>query len=114
MPGSRFTGLVRGRPNFAASFCSSLFVWCLTVVAKKLAIRAGLVAQPAEDRYHQTVIPLGGGIAIFSTISIIILTAITVVKFLAVPGHFDWLGQSVTIHTDGEKFYYRNSRKYDN
>ncbi len=73
----------------------------LTVVAKKLAIRAGLVAQPAEDRYHRTVIPLGGGIAIFSTISIIILTAIAVVKFLAVPGYLDWLGQSVTIHTDG-------------
>jgi len=82
----------------AGSFVLSVV---LTVVTKKLAIRAGLVAQPAEDRYHRTVIPLGGGIAIFSTISIIILTAIAVVKFLAVPGYLDWLGQSVTIHTDG-------------
>ena len=73
----------------------------LTVIAKKLAVRAGLVAQPGEDRYHRTVIPLGGGIAIFSTISIIILVAIAVVKFLAVPGYLDWLGQSITIHTDG-------------
>ena len=73
----------------------------LTTVARKLAVRAGLVAQPAEDRYHRTVIPLGGGIAIFSTISIITLVAIAVVKFLAVPGYLDWLGQSVTIHTDG-------------
>ncbi len=73
----------------------------LTVAARKLAVRAGLVAQPVEDRYHRTVIPLGGGIAIFSTISIIILTAIGVVEFLVVPGHLDWLGQSVTIHTDG-------------
>ena len=82
----------------AGSFVLSVI---LTVVAKKLAIRAGLVAQPAEDRYHRTVIPLGGGIAIFSTISIIILAAIALVEFLAVPGHLDWLGQSVTVHTDG-------------
>jgi len=73
----------------------------LTAVARKLAVRAGLVAQPVEDRYHRTVIPLGGGIAIFGTISIIILTAIAVVNFLAAPGYLDWLGQSVTIHTDG-------------
>ena len=73
----------------------------LTTVARKLAVRAGLIAHPSEDRYHRTVIPLGGGIAIFSTISIIILASIAVVKFLAAPGYLDWLGQSVTIHTDG-------------
>jgi len=82
----------------AGSFVLSVI---LTAVASKLAVRAGLVAQPAEDRYHRTVIPLGGGIAIFSTISIIILAAIALVKFLAVPGYLDWLGQSVTTHTDG-------------
>ncbi|MHC4727545.1 MAG: MraY family glycosyltransferase [Planctomycetota bacterium] len=71
------------------------------MVTKKLAIRAGFIAQPAQDRYHQTVIPLGGGIAIFSTISIIILAAIVTGKFLAVPGYLDWLGSSVTIHTEG-------------
>ena len=71
------------------------------MVARKLAVRAGLVAQPADDRYHRTVVPLGGGIAIFSTISIIILTAIAAVEFLAAPGHLDWLGQSVTVHTEG-------------
>ncbi|NQT04219.1 MAG: undecaprenyl/decaprenyl-phosphate alpha-N-acetylglucosaminyl 1-phosphate transferase [Planctomycetes bacterium] len=73
----------------------------LTIVAKKLAIRAGLIAQPAQDRYHRTVIPLGGGIAIFSTISIIIFAAIATGRFLAVPGYLDWLGSSVTIHTEG-------------
>ena len=82
----------------AGSFVLSVI---LTVVARKLAVRAGLVAQPVEDRYHRTVVPLGGGIAIFGTISIIILTAIAAVNFLAAPGHLDWLGQSVTIHTDG-------------
>ncbi|MHC4463046.1 MAG: MraY family glycosyltransferase [Planctomycetota bacterium] len=73
----------------------------LTAVVRKLAARAGFVAQPAEDRYHQTAIPLGGGIAIFTTLMIFILAAITVVKFLAAPGHLDWLGDSVTVHAPG-------------
>jgi len=60
-----------------------------------------LVAQPTQDRYHRTAIPLGGGIAIFGTISIIILTAILMVKFLVAPGYLDWLGSSVTVHTEG-------------
>jgi UDP-GlcNAc:undecaprenyl-phosphate GlcNAc-1-phosphate transferase len=60
-----------------------------------------LVAQPTQNRYHRTVIPLGGGIAIFGTISIIILTAILMVKFLIAPGYLDWLGSSVTVHTEG-------------
>jgi UDP-GlcNAc:undecaprenyl-phosphate GlcNAc-1-phosphate transferase len=82
----------------AGSFVLSVI---LTAVARRIAVRAGLVAQPVEDRYHRTVIPLGGGIAIFGTISIVILTAIAVVEFLAAPGYLDWLGRSVTIHADG-------------
>jgi UDP-GlcNAc:undecaprenyl-phosphate GlcNAc-1-phosphate transferase len=82
----------------AGSFVLSVI---LTVAARKLAVRIGLIAQPVEDRYHRTVVPLGGGIAIFGTISIIIFTAIAVVEFLAAPGHLDWLGRSVTIHTEG-------------
>ena len=73
----------------------------LTAVAKKLSARAGFVAHPAENRYHQGVIPLGGGIAIFATLMLFILAAIVVVKFLAVPGYLDWLGESITIHTAG-------------
>ena len=73
----------------------------LTIVAKRLAVHVGLIAQPVEDRYHRTVIPLGGGIAIFSTISIVILSAIITVKLLVAPGYLDWLGSSVTIHTEG-------------
>ena len=60
-----------------------------------------MVAHPAEDRYHQEIIPLGGGIAIFATISIIILAAMAVIKFLAAPGHLEWLGEKITIHTPG-------------
>jgi len=57
----------------------------------------GFVARPASDRYHQNVIPLGGGIAIVATLVAVILAAIVVVKYLVVPGHFDWLAQRATI-----------------
>jgi len=73
----------------------------LTVLVRKLATRAGFVAHPVADRYHRAVVPLGGGIAIFATLSIIIIAAMAAVKFLAAPGYLDWLGESVTIHTPG-------------
>ena len=40
----------------------------LTAVVRKIIVRTGFVARPAADRYHQNIIPLGGGIAIFTTI----------------------------------------------
>jgi UDP-GlcNAc:undecaprenyl-phosphate GlcNAc-1-phosphate transferase len=83
------------------TFGSFVLSALLTAVVRKLALRAGFLAHPSEDRYHQTAVPLGGGIAIFATFAITILAAIAIVKFLAVPGHLDWLGESVTIHTPG-------------
>ncbi len=68
----------------------------LTAVVKKLAVRVDFVSQPSADRYRPTkqrVIPLGGGIAISATLLIIIFAAITVVKFLVVPGRFGWLAE---------------------
>ena len=82
----------------ASSFALSA---SLTAIVRKLAVRAGFVAQPSADRYHKTAVPLGGGIAIFGTIATFILAAIIAVKYLAVPGYLDWLGQSVTIHVAG-------------
>ncbi len=45
----------------------------LTAVAKKVALRVGLVAHPKADRYHRSVIPLGGGIAIFCTLALFLV-----------------------------------------
>jgi len=59
----------------------------LTAVVKKLAPPLGFVAHPASDRYHRNVIPLGGGIALFATLSTVILSAIAVVKFPVLSGH---------------------------
>jgi UDP-GlcNAc:undecaprenyl-phosphate/decaprenyl-phosphate GlcNAc-1-phosphate transferase len=70
----------------------------LTAAMRKLAVRAGFVARPASDRYHRSVIPLGGGAAIFATLSTVILAAIVVVKFIAVPGHLGRLVERVTLN----------------
>jgi UDP-N-acetylmuramyl pentapeptide phosphotransferase/UDP-N-acetylglucosamine-1-phosphate transferase len=69
----------------------------LTAVVRKMVVRTGFVARPTADRYHRNIIPLGGGIAIFATLLIIILAAIMVVKFLVVPGHFGWLVERAKI-----------------
>jgi len=67
----------------------------LTAGAKKLAAHIGFVARPAADRYHQRVVPLGGGIAIFATLLIFILTATAAIRFL--PGYLDSLAQTANI-----------------
>ena len=69
----------------------------LTAVVRKMVARTDFVARPAADRYHRNIIPLGGGIAIFATIMIVILAAIVVVKFLVAPGHFGWLAERAGI-----------------
>ncbi|MGD8500332.1 MAG: MraY family glycosyltransferase, partial [Phycisphaerales bacterium] len=72
----------------------------LTAAVKKLAVRADFVSHPAADRYQpagRQVVPLGGGIAISATLLIVILAAMTVVKFLIVPGHFGWLAERANI-----------------
>jgi UDP-GlcNAc:undecaprenyl-phosphate GlcNAc-1-phosphate transferase len=69
----------------------------LTALVRKTVARTGFVARPAPDRYHQNIVPLGGGIAIFTTLLIVILAGITVVKLLMAPGHFAWLAELATI-----------------
>jgi UDP-GlcNAc:undecaprenyl-phosphate GlcNAc-1-phosphate transferase len=63
----------------------------LTALAKRFAPRAGLVARPKADRYHRSVIPLGGGIAIFLTLATFLIGAAATVRFLMAPGHLAWL-----------------------
>ena len=73
----------------------------LTAIVKKLAARTGFVAHPTSDRHHQTTVPLGGGIAIFTTLATVMIAAILAAKLLLAPGYLNWLGESVTIHTAG-------------
>ncbi|GAI94404.1 unnamed protein product, partial [marine sediment metagenome] len=64
---------------------------------RKLASRAGFVSHPAADRYHQAVVPLGGGIAIFATLTIILIAAAVAIRILLVPSCFDWLTKLANI-----------------
>jgi UDP-GlcNAc:undecaprenyl-phosphate GlcNAc-1-phosphate transferase len=82
----------------AGSFLTSAV---LTAVVRKLALGSGFVARPAEDRFHDSIVPLGGGIAVYWTMALFILGGICVVRFLVAPGFADWLGESVTIHAKG-------------
>jgi UDP-GlcNAc:undecaprenyl-phosphate GlcNAc-1-phosphate transferase len=63
--------------------CSAI----LTALARKMATRIGLVAHPKADRYHRSVIPLGGGIAIYGTLTTAILAGVAFISFVAIPGH---------------------------
>lgn len=65
-------------------------------MVRKLSITVGFVAHPSEDRYHRTIVPLGGGIAIFVTLMAFILAATSAIKFL--PTRFDSLVQTANIN----------------
>jgi len=58
----------------------------LTAIAKRVAPRIGLVAYPKADRYHRSIIPLGGGIAIFGTLALFLAGGAAVI--LSSGGHF--------------------------
>jgi UDP-GlcNAc:undecaprenyl-phosphate GlcNAc-1-phosphate transferase len=73
----------------AGSFAVSVI---LTALVKKAAVRLGFVAHPVADRYHRSVVPLGGGIAIFATITSIMVAGVFAIKVLLVPGYFGWIG----------------------
>jgi UDP-GlcNAc:undecaprenyl-phosphate/decaprenyl-phosphate GlcNAc-1-phosphate transferase len=70
----------------------------LTAGMKRLALRAGFVARPALDRYHRGVVPLGGGAAIFGTLTAVVFTAVVVVEFIAVPGRMGRLAERVSLN----------------
>ena len=55
------------------------------------------MAHPAADRYHRTIIPLGGGIAIFTTLVVFILAGAAAMKLVLVPGRFAWLAERANI-----------------
>lgn len=84
---------------FAVSFVISCF---LTAIVKRLALLAGFVSRPREDRYNRQVIPMGGGIAIFGTIILVLSSGTLGIIYLVSPGHLDkWLSSSITVHTQG-------------
>jgi UDP-GlcNAc:undecaprenyl-phosphate GlcNAc-1-phosphate transferase len=70
----------------------------LTALSKRLAARLGLLAHPQADRYHRSVVPLGGGIAIFASLFLFIAGAAGFVRFGVVGGPFNGLAQRVGLN----------------
>lgn len=73
----------------------------LTAVVRQISLKTGFVAHPRKDRFHESIVPLGGGIAIFWTIALTLLAGLAIVKFVIAPGALGWIDESVTIHTEG-------------
>ncbi|MHC4483300.1 MAG: MraY family glycosyltransferase [Planctomycetota bacterium] len=78
----------------AGSFLLSLI---LTSLVKNLAERAGFLSRPVKGRFGERAVPLGGGVAIFVTLSIIIIAAAAVIRVLVAPGRFGWLAERANI-----------------
>ena len=70
----------------------------LTALTKKLAERFSFVSRPIKDRFSARTVPLGGGIAIFATITTIIIAGALAIKFLLVPGQLAWISGSANIN----------------
>jgi UDP-GlcNAc:undecaprenyl-phosphate GlcNAc-1-phosphate transferase len=73
----------------------------LIPVSRKIAIKAGLVAKPKPDRYHQGDIPLGGGIAIFATLAIVITSAIIFFKILSYTSTSQLFNMDISVYIEG-------------
>ena len=82
----------------AGSFAASAV---LTAVVRKRSLGRGFVAHPVQDRFHDSIVPLGGGIAIYWTMALFVLGGVALVKFVIEPGYSDWLGESVIVHAEG-------------
>ncbi len=80
-----------------SSFAVSAF---LTWLVKTFTTRIGFVAHPTEDRYHRSVIALGGGISIVATIILFLVAAILIIEFLIEPGRIA-VSQSASVHAPG-------------
>jgi UDP-GlcNAc:undecaprenyl-phosphate GlcNAc-1-phosphate transferase len=66
-------------------------------MVKSFAQRAGLVARPVRGRFGERTVPLGGGIAIFATLTTVIVGSALAIRFLLVPGRLAWLAESASI-----------------
>ncbi len=87
-----------GATLFFAAFLLSLV---LTLVVRAVSLKAGFVARPRQDRFNIRTVPLGGGMAIFWTISIVILAGTVFVKYFLAEGRVDFFDDSVTVHARG-------------
>ena len=84
----------------------------LTALAKRVSPRLGLVAHPRADRYHRSVIPLGGGIAIFLTLALFLIAGAAAMQLAVAPGRFGGLAERAGLNPVGLPAPYRRVAGY--
>jgi UDP-GlcNAc:undecaprenyl-phosphate GlcNAc-1-phosphate transferase len=76
----------------------------LTSLVRRIALKVDFCARPSSDRYHQRVVALGGGIAIFWTIALFILAGTAGVNWLLAAGKLSFLDKSLAVYIEGFLF----------
>ncbi len=83
---------------FLAAFVTSIL---LTFVAKRMAVKFGLLAHPTDDRFHKKIIPMGGGISIFLTILLACLTVTVFIEFFMFNQTTELFGRNFELYIQG-------------
>lgn len=76
----------------------------LTALVRRISLRVEFCARPASDRYHQRVVALGGGMAIFWTMALFILAGTAAVHWLVEGGKLPFLDKTITAYAEGFRF----------
>jgi len=56
------------------------------------------VARPVRGRFSERTVPLGGGIAIFATLTATLIGAVCGIRFVLVPGRLAWIAESFNVN----------------
>ena len=83
---------------FLAAFVVSIL---LTIVAKNIAVKFNLLAHPKSDRFHNKIVPLGGGIAIYFTILTAFIAALALIEYLAINNMTEFCGRDFGVYIVG-------------
>ena len=75
----------------------------LTGIVRYISIKRDFVARPMKDRYHQRIVALGGGIAIFWTICLGIVAGIAIILYLEKSSGLSCLGDEAHAYIEGLK-----------
>jgi UDP-GlcNAc:undecaprenyl-phosphate GlcNAc-1-phosphate transferase len=79
---------------------SMVFTVLLTLLVRHWAHRIGFVATPRVDRYHQRVVPMGGGIALFGTLFTALLCLLVITYQSTFPGFLAQWSERLEIHSE--------------
>ncbi len=72
----------------------------LTALARRLALKLDMVARPQADRYHRTVIPLGGGMGVFGTLLLCMIGPLILIRVPLVAERLSGLIGSLGVSMD--------------